>query len=66
MYKIELNPSGVSSNGVSNLVIQIDDAGGIEASRYLGTISNNAAAISPANATDSIDLYTLVTKNGQN
>ena len=42
--KIVIEFVGVSTNGTSNLLVQIGDAGGIEATGYLGTASQDAAA----------------------
>lgn len=44
--RITLNFVGVSSNGTSNLMIQLGDSGGIEPTGYLGSASTLAAATS--------------------
>lgn len=42
--RITIMFSGVSGNGTSNVMVQIGDAGGIEATGYLGTVGNGASA----------------------
>lgn len=51
--QIEINFDGLSTNGTSNVMLQIGDSGGIETSGYLGsaTFLGNAAAIVAANFT---------------
>ena len=49
--RIEILPNGVSTNGTSNKLIQIGDAGGIENSGYLGAGSEQQAAVATVNYT---------------
>ena len=49
--------SGVSTNGSSNLQIQIGDAGGIETTGYLGSSSQLAGATNSANYTTGFGVF---------
>ena len=50
---IIISLSGVSTNGSSNIIVQIGDSGGIETTGYLGSCCqiNDAAATAAANLT---------------
>lgn len=48
--RVVINFSGVSTNGVSAIIIQIGDSGGIETSGYLGSATNFPDALSPTTA----------------
>lgn len=59
LKRIVISFSGVSSNGTSQMIIQLGDSGGIETSGYLGASAalTNAASISCANFTDGFGIY---------
>lgn len=46
--RITINFAGVSVNGTSNLLIQVGDSGGVEATGYLGSSAGGANAASPS------------------
>jgi hypothetical protein len=41
--QITLSFSGLSTNGTSNLIVQIGDSGGIETTNYLGTVNDGGS-----------------------
>ena len=49
--------SGVSTNGTSNLLIQLGDSGGIENTGYLGSSSQLAGATNSANYTTGFGVF---------
>lgn len=50
--RITVMLAGVSTNGTSNLLIQIGDSGGIETTGYAALASNLATGVTPTNAFD--------------
>lgn len=52
---------GVSTNGTSNLLVQIGDSGGIENSGYLGSVSTISTAVTTTNQTTGYGVTETVT-----